>query len=118
DIRRIADGLIDRFAERGRCEFISEFAVGLPLTVIAGALGVPDGDLPTFKRWSDDFVVAIGNHLLSKERLAAMLRSQAEFAAYFKEKISERRQAPQDDLISDVVTARVEGAEPLNEQEM
>jgi cytochrome P450 len=118
DIRRVADRLIDRFAGRGSCEFISEFAVGLPLTVIAGALGVPDGDLPTFKRWSDDFVVAIGNHLLSKERLAAMLRSQVEFAAYFRQKIEERRADPRDDLISDVVTAQVEGAEPLTELEM
>lgn len=117
-IRDIADGLIDAFVDRGECEFVSEFAVGLPLTVIAGALGVPDGDLPTFKRWSDDFVVAIGNHLLSKERLASMLRSQAEFAAYFRSKIAERRDDPRVDLISDVVHARIDGTEPLSEQEM
>lgn len=117
-IREIADGLIDRFVDAGRCEFVHDFAVGLPLTVIAGALGVPDADLATFKRWSDDFVVAIGNHLLTKERLGEMLKSQVEFYEYFTKKIEERQAQPGDDLISDVVMARIDGTEPLSTQEM
>lgn len=118
EIRALADELIDRFVARGECEFVQEFAVGLPLTVIARALGVPEADMPSFKRWSDDFVVAIGNHLLSKERLASMLRSQVEFAAYFTEQIERRRTEPGDDLISDVVHARIDGTEPLSREEM
>lgn len=117
-IRELAGNLIDRFAERGWCEFVSEFAVLLPLTVIAGELGVPDGDLSTFKRWSDDFVVAIGNHLLTKDRLQQMLVSQVEFFDYFTEKIEERRVERRDDLISDVVHAKVDGEDPLTTLEM
>jgi cytochrome P450 len=117
-IRAIAEGLVDQFIERKRCEFISEFAVGLPLTVIAEGLGIPDGDMAAFKQWSDDFVVAIGNHRLTKDRLAEMLKSQVAFGHYFTERIEERRLDPRDDLISDVVHARIDGTEPLTTPEM
>ena len=117
-IREIADRLIDGFAARGSCEFVHEFAVGLPLTVIARALGVPEVDMPVFKRWSDDFVVAIGNHRLTKERLADLLRTQAEFFSYFSATIEERRRQPRDDLLTDVVQARMDGTEPLTTHEM
>ena len=50
-IRAITTKLIDRFIERGRngkgqIEFVSEFAVPLPVEVIARALNVPDDRLP------------------------------------------------------------------------
>ena len=117
-IRDIADRLIDGFVDKGGCEFVSEFAVGLPLTVIATELGVEDGDLPSFKRWSDAFVAVIGNHHLTKDDLAELVQGQAAFLAYFTEKIEERRADPRDDLISDVVHASIEGAEPLSTIEM
>jgi cytochrome P450 len=116
-IREICDRLIDGFIADGRVELVTQFAVPLPLTVIAGALGVPDDDLGTFKRWSDDFVVLVGNHKPPKERIADYLRSRSEFGEYFAAKIAERRADPQDDLISDVVTARIDG-QALSEEEM
>ncbi len=116
-IREICDRLVDGFIADGRVELVTQFAVPLPLTVIAGALGVPDDDLGTFKRWSDDFVVLVGNHKPPKERIADYLRSRSEFSEYFAAKIAERRADPQDDLISDVVTARIEG-QALSEEEM
>lgn len=116
-IRTIANDLVDAFVDDGRVELVGQFAVTLPLIVIAEALGVPRDELSTFKRWSDAFVVAIGNHKLSTDQLVHMMKSQAEFGAYFTQKIDERRVEPRDDLISDVVQARLEGEE-LSTQEM
>jgi cytochrome P450 len=110
-IEALANDLVDAFIDEGRVELVRQFAVPLPLTVIADALGVPRDDLPMFKRWSDDFVVAIGNHKLSKDRIAEMLRSQAAFATYFAAKIEERKADPHDDLISDVVHSELDGEE-------
>lgn len=45
-IQQITDKLIDSFIDRGRCEFVSEFAFLLPIKVIAKQLGVPQEDLP------------------------------------------------------------------------
>ena len=82
-IREVAEGLVDRFVDRGEVELVHEFGVLLPLTIIAECLGVDDDELPKFKRWSDDFVAAIGNHDMSKEQLRALLLSQREFYDYF-----------------------------------
>ena len=117
-IRDIAEALVDEFIDDGHVELVTQFGVKLPLIVIADALGVPRDELPTFKLWSDDFVVAIGNHKLSTERLVQMMKSQAAFADYFREKIAERRAEPRDDLISDIVHARLDDGEELSEEEM
>jgi cytochrome P450 len=116
-MREIANGLVDGFAARGTMDVVADYGVLLPLTVIAECLGVSATDLPTFKKWSDDFVAAIGNHQLSKDQFKALLRSQNEFFLYFRRKIVERREEAQEDLISDVVHATLDGA-PLSDNEM
>ena len=116
-IREVAHALVDAFAARGRAELVHEYGVLLPLTIIAECLGVADDDLPMFKRWSDDFVAAIGNHDMSKAQLRSLLLSQNEFFVYFSAKIAERRADPRDDLISDVIQAELDGR-PLPDDEM
>jgi cytochrome P450 len=116
-IREVANTLVDAFASRGRAELVTEYGVLLPLTIIAEALGVADDDLPKFKRWSDDFVAAIGNQHMSKAQLKSLVLSQGEFFDYFADKIEQRRAQRRDDLISDVVYAELDG-EPLSDREM
>jgi cytochrome P450 len=116
-IRAVAHALVDDFAPRGAVELVAEYAVPLPLTIVAECLGVDEGDLPMFKRWSDDFVAGIGNHEMDKDRLRSLLVSQEEFFAYFGARIEERRAAPRNDLISDVVHATLDGR-PLEDHEM
>ncbi|HVW82119.1 MAG TPA: cytochrome P450 [Mycobacteriales bacterium] len=45
----IADRQLDEFLDRGRCEFVSEFASPFAMFVIADLLGVPDEDRPEFR---------------------------------------------------------------------
>lgn len=112
-IRSIAEGLVDGFASSGYVEFVSGFAVPLPLSVIADRLGVPRSDMVDFKRWSDDFTVAIGNHQLGQDDLRSMLVSQAEFFSYFEALVDERRRDPADDLLSELATARLPDGDGL-----
>jgi cytochrome P450 len=116
-IREVANHLVDAFADSGEAELVQEYGVLLPLTIIAECLGVADGDLPMFQRWSDDFVAAIGNLEMTKEMMRAQLLSQHEFFVYFSERIAERRLHPRDDLITDVVNATLDG-EPLADHEI
>ncbi len=117
DIEALTTELIDAFAGRGRVDIVTELGVPLPLTIIARALGVPDGDLATFKRWSDDLVIPVGDHDPSEERIEDYIRANAAFNDYFEEKLEDRRANPRDDLISDVVQARLDGDE-LSTHEM
>jgi cytochrome P450 len=62
-IREVAGGLIARWVNDGKVEFVHAFAVPLPVATIARALNVPDDRLADFKRWSDDHIAAIGTNI-------------------------------------------------------
>ena len=115
EIRQIANDLIDRWVDGGRVELVSQFAVGLPLTVIADALGVDRADMPAFKRWSDDSVAPLSG-LLSPERQLECARSRVEMQRYMAERCRERETDPRDDLLSDLVQARFDSGERAGEQ--
>lgn len=116
-VREIAAELVEKFARDGKVELMSQFAVGLPMTVIADALGVPREDMDKFKRWSDDSVAPLGG-MISAERQIECTRSIVEFQHYFAAKLEERRVAPRDDLLTDLLNARLEKTSPLNMAEM
>ena len=116
-IRQVAADLLD--AVDDPFDLVAAYAVPLPLTVIADRLGVPRSGMATFKRWSDDFVVAIGNHDLQPDQLLAMLRSQAEFFESFTALVEEAAaRPPTGDILSDVVHARTDDGEALSLPEM
>ncbi|SOD71779.1 cytochrome P450 [Jatrophihabitans sp. GAS493] len=115
EIAAIADELIDRFIDAGRVELIGQFAVGLPLTVIADALGVSRADLPTFKRWSDD-IVAPRSGLLTRPELLAATRSLVEMQQYMAQRCEQRRREPRDDLLTDLVQATFDAGDRAGEQ--
>jgi cytochrome P450 len=116
-IREVAEALVAGFRADGAVELVAAFAVPFPLTVIADQLGVPRGDLARFKRWSDDFVALLGG-MVSEERFVECARGIVEFQEYFAERIAERRAEPRDDMLSDVVQARLEGDKPLDLPEL
>ncbi len=103
-VAEVTNDLIDGFIGEGRCEFKTQFADLLPMTVIADALGVPRGDMPLFKRWSDGFIAQLSGVATREERLAAA-RGVIEFQDYFVEVIERKRLAPTEDIISDLVHA-------------
>lgn len=47
-IERIADGLVDAFAERGQAELMAEYVMPLPLLGFTWLFGLPESDIPTF----------------------------------------------------------------------
>jgi cytochrome P450 len=116
DIRAVAEPLIEAMLPRGRAELVAEFAVPLPLTIIADQLGVPRVDMPSFKKWSDDAVAPLGG-LITLERRVECARSDMEFQAYFLDMLEQRRRDPRDDMLSQVVHAKLEGVQPLDDAE-
>jgi cytochrome P450 len=114
EIRQIANELMDRFEAFGSVELVTEFAVGLPLTVIADALGVSRDDMPQFKRWSDDAVAPLSG-MLSAERQVECARSRVEMQRYMVERIREREAELRDDLLSDLVQARFDQGDRAGE---
>lgn len=116
-IHDVTNRLIDAVIDQGHMDAVADFAVGLPMTIIAYALGVGDDDLATFKQWSDDLVMPVGNASPSVEQVRGYLTSSVAFTEFFGEMLAERRTNPQADIVSDVANAEVDGV-PLTEAEM
>ncbi len=109
-IRHIAIGLIDEMlaatADGSSLDFVEAFAVPLPVTVIAKALNVPDDRLADFKRWSDASIAGIGTNISIEERLEAE-REVIEYQKYFAHELESRKASPQDDLLTNLLNARI-----------
>ena len=110
-VRSICVELIEAWPDGHPVEFVESFAVPLPVRVIARALNVPDDRLADFKRWSDDSVAGIGTNISIDQRVAAE-RGVNEMHAYFAEQIEQRRTEPRDDLLTNLLNARVDDDDP------
>ena len=105
--RTLIDDMFARAAADGTVEFVETFAVPLPVTVIAKALNVPDDRLADFKRWSDASIAGIGTNISIEQRLDAE-REVIEYQHYFAEQLNLRREAPQDDILTGLLNARID----------
>ena len=109
-VRDITAALIDGFVDKGTIEFVSEFAVPLPVRVIAKALNVPDDRLDDFKRWSDDSIAGIGTALTDDQQVMHQ-RGIIEFQLYFADQLEQRRVHPQNDILTNLLNARIDASE-------
>jgi len=108
--------LIEGFADRGECEFVEDFAIPLPVFMIAGQIGL-DNDPKQVKQWSDAAVDRF-SQMVDHDRKLECARSFVEYQHYMKGKIDDRRKNGGDDLLTDLVEARVEGEKPLTDPEI
>ncbi|MAU90773.1 MAG: cytochrome P450 [Gammaproteobacteria bacterium TMED182] len=111
-IESTAHALIDGFIDQGQCEFLSDFGVPLPLRVIVSQLGAPMEDLHLFRKWTEAFIGNLSQQL-DRDGILAAARDMVEFQHYFVERMAERRAAPQDDILSKIVNASIDGEQSL-----
>ena len=117
EVRRIVTGLIDEFAPKGRCDLHEDFATPLPSGIFLALMGLPREDLPKFLQWRDDSIrpdVEPGDAEGARKVREATARAISD---YFRVAIEERRQNPDDSLLSRIVQSEI-GGEPLNEAEL
>ncbi len=114
-IRTISESLIERFADDESVDIVDQFAVPLPVVVIARILGVDENHLEDFQRWSNAaFLMANPN--ISDEEFKEFAREHADLNRYLTDLIEERRSAPRDDLLSRLVHESDESFRLSNEQ--
>ena len=93
-------------------DLIADFALPLPLTVIARILGLPVQDNAKFRHWMKVLMTA-----KTEKNLFKLIPSVMSFMGYLKRQIKERRIRPKDDLITALVQAK-EGNDFLSEDEI
>jgi cytochrome P450 len=115
-VESLTEELLVNIGRDRRIDFVEAFAYPLPVTVIAGMLGVPTEDWERFRRWSSVLAVGLDPVVASGQRRNTLAAGRALYE-FFGEIIAKRRAEPRDDLISDLVAVE-EAGDRLTEQEL
>lgn len=113
-VRDLARRIIDRVATKGQCDFVTEIAAELPLQVIAELLGIPQEDRHLVFDWSNRLIGFDDPEFQTS--MEDGKRAAAEMWAYAHTLAEKRKRDPQNDLISRLLHAEVDG-ERLSELE-
>jgi cytochrome P450 len=101
-VRPVVNGLIDEFVDAGEADLVKDFTLEFPTRVISRLLGLPDEDLPWFRKRA---VELISYHVKYKRAFEA----SAALKDYFLDQIDKRRSKPTEDVIGDLVAAEIDG---------
>jgi cytochrome P450 len=106
-IQTYCDKLVGDMLAKEDPDLVASLAYPLPVMVIANMLGVADGDMATFKRWSDVIIRNIGPALLSGD-FSGLDDTNVEFDAYFIPRLEALRRHPDGSLLSELVNVETE----------
>jgi cytochrome P450 family 142 subfamily A polypeptide 1 len=115
-VRKACTEIIDAVFERGSADLVNEVAAPLPMIMIGDALGVRPEDRAELLRWSDDMLKGLATEATEEQQLATA-NAFADYTAYATEVIADRKAEPQDDLMSILVHAEVDG-DRLSDEEV
>ena len=115
EIRRRCREMVDRIADSGdACDILEQFALRFPTTVFLTMLGLPPDDLDQFIGWLHQ-----SQHTSHAEDPDGTIRDGADRAIhdFLWSVVEQRRRAPTDDIISKLLTCRIDGR-PFDRREL
>jgi len=112
-VQEMADALIDKVMDQGEMDLIDDYAFPLPIIVISEMLGVPTSQRNNFRRWSEIFI----NEPVTPAQKEEFKSQMPKFVEYLGQIIAQRREYPEDDLISDLIKVE-EAGDTLSEEEL
>ncbi|TGD71367.1 cytochrome P450 [Mangrovimicrobium sediminis] len=109
-VQAACDELIDRFAARGSCEFISEFAEMFPSHVFLDLMGMPKDKLEDFLEWE--------RLMLREKDMMKRAGAMLSVLRYMEEFVRQQRENPTTELLRGMVGATYNKERPLTEEEL
>ncbi len=109
ELRARTAAILDAVAARGRCDFLLDVAVELPLQAIAMLMGIPDEDRHDLMAWTNATLTYDDRELGS--RSAGSEHAAAAMAAYGTALIDRKRAEGGADIVATMARARVEDEE-------
>jgi cytochrome P450 len=112
-VQETCDALIDRIADPGNCEFISEFAEIFPNSIFLSLMGMPQEQLPQFLEWEHQLLRSGDQADYEKTQEAARFIFQ-----YLYGFVTEQRERPdRTEFLDALLNGKIEGR-PLSELEI
>jgi len=99
-----AHELVDGFAARGRCEFVSEFTDAYPSLGLCELIGVPTEDRDRFRGWANTIGLGFSPTEIAS-RIGEVDTALLQLVEYTAELAAKRRADPRDDLVTRIAVA-------------
>ena len=118
-VQAAATRIVDRIIERGECDFVTDIAAALPLTIICDMMGIPESQYgAVFDRTNVILGAGDPEYVPDQSKvIEALLTAGFELSQLVQELGRERAKNPTDDLTSALVNTQVDG-DHLTEQEL
>ena len=113
-IQELSRELLSHVLDRGEMDLAREFAVPLPMRVIAQLLGVPTSELDRFTRWNDvilemSYLVGAAPSAETSALFHKFLATTGEMSEYLAGVLAQRREDQKDDLLTRLAHAELDG---------
>ena len=113
EVRDIVDGYIDRIIENGTCDLVDDITGPFPMDVISAVLGIPEPDRDKLRHSADKILIREdGSMALPRDALDGMF----ELLGYFVEDLATRRSSDRRGLVTDLLSAEVDGRNLTDEE--
>ena len=109
-VQLVVDQWLDRVAGRPRFDAMDDFALRVPIDVIARILGVDESRLDEFREWSEGAILGL-NPFRSEDDTRRLVTATNALSAYMNDLMRRRAAEPKDDLVSDMMRLKSEGAQ-------
>jgi cytochrome P450 len=116
-IGELANHTLDHILPTGHMDLVGEYAYPVVAQIITELLGIRQGDLPKFLAWSEAIVEPPPGANVDHARAAANEATRA-ITSYVRERIAERRSAPAEDLLTELIKAEEPEDGTLAEHEL
>lgn len=116
-IREIAASLLRSVSDAQHFDFVQNFTYPLPMMVIAELLGIPKSDWAGMRGMSEAQVAVAVDGPIDEDFLKSVEHIGRDFNGYLADLCNSRRKHPQDDLMSRLAQAEVDG-ESLTDEEI
>lgn len=117
-VRAFAEAIVKALPLGEEVEWVSNFAIHVPSSVIGELLGLDCELNPLFRRWADDLTSITVVTPDQGARMSAISASVREAEQYLTEVLIARRRRPGDDMVSELLAARVDGQALTNAEIM
>jgi cytochrome P450 len=120
DVAAFAANIVDDLVERGPCDFLTKVATPLPLRIICSMMGVPDSEYASVID-ATNLIIALGDSDYAgpagEDRSTVMVEKISYLNGLMHQLAAERRARPTGDLITELVSADIDG-EALTDHEL
>ena len=110
-IENVVLSLLSNISAGDEMDFIGDFAISLPILVIAGILGVPPGDMLQMKHWADDLILGFDSALADEDTQNKQAESMQALTEYLTRLIATQKPGSEN-LISHLNQCRLDNQSP------